>query len=168
MNVFERVYEIMSASFPENEYRTQFGQKELLRHPEYRLITESDDNGQIIAFLAVWEFPIFRFIEHFAVDAAMRGSGIGDRLMSQYLGESDKLTVLEVELPEDIISCRRIRFYERLGFHLNEYPYVQPPLRVGGQDLPLKIMSYPKPLTEQEFLACKSLLYDKVYRIPNI
>lgn len=168
MNDFERVYEMMSASFPENEYRTPSGQKELLQHPEYRLMTESDEQGQMIAFLAAWEFPLFRFIEHLAVDPSVRGGGIGKRLMNKYLSESKKLTILEVELPEDTLSCRRIRFYERLGFRLNDYDYVQPPLRVGEEDLPLKIMSYPKPLAENEFLACKALLYDKVYRIPKI
>jgi ribosomal protein S18 acetylase RimI-like enzyme len=167
MNDFERVYEIMSASFPEIEYRTQIGQEELLRHPEYRLITELDENGRIIAFLAAWEFPMFRFIEHLAVDPSVRGGGIGKRLMEKFMNPSDKLTVLEVEIPENGVSCRRIRFYERLGFHLNDYSYVQPPLRSGGVDLPLKIMSCPKPLSEKEFLTCRALLYSKVYRIPE-
>ncbi|MCT2196264.1 MULTISPECIES: GNAT family N-acetyltransferase [Paenibacillus] len=167
MNDFERVYEIMSASFPEIEYRTKSGQMELLWHPEYRLITESDEKGQIIAFLAAWEFPTFRFIEHLAVDPSVRGGGIGKRLVDTFLKSSDKLTILEVELPENNVSCRRIRFYERLGFHLNDYSYVQPPLRSGGAELPLKIMSYPKPLTQEEFLACRALIYSKVYRVPE-
>ncbi|EOS56052.1 GNAT family N-acetyltransferase [Paenibacillus barengoltzii] len=167
MNDFERVFEIMSASFPEIEYRTKSGQMELLRHPEYRLITESDEKGRVVAFLAVWDFPAFQFIEHLAVDPAVRGGGIGKRLVEKCLKTSAKLTVLEVELPENHVACRRIRFYERLGFHLNDFNYVQPPLRPGRAELPLKMMSYPKPLTEEEFLVCRALIYSKVYRVPE-
>jgi len=167
---FERVYEIMSASFPVTEYRTKVGQEELLVRPEYRLLTERDEEERIIAFLAVWEFPELRFIEHLAVDPSVRGGGVGNKLvrkcLEEQLGEqSVKPTILEVELPKDELSARRISFYERLGFRLNEYSYVQPPLREGGKPLPLKIMSYPRLLTEQEFLACKDILYSKVYRV---
>lgn len=163
---FERVYEIMSASFPVTEYRTKSGQEKLLDRSEYRLLTERDEEERIIAFLAVWEFPALRFIEHLAVDPSVRGGGVGNKLVRKYLEEqSVKPTILEVELPEDELSARRISFYERLGFRLNEYSYVQPPLREGGDPLPLKIMSYPQLLTEQEFLACRAILYSEVYRV---
>lgn len=167
---FERVYEIMSASFPVTEYRTRSGQEALLGRPEYRLLTERDERERIIAFLAVWEFPALRFIEHLAVDPSVRGGGVGNKLVRKYLEEQSgeqpvKPTILEVELPEDELSARRISFYERLGFCLNEYSYVQPPLREGLEPLPLRIMSYPRQLAEQEFLACKAILYSKVYRV---
>lgn len=163
---FERVYEIMSASFPVTEYRTKSGQEKLLDRSEYRLLTERDEEERIIAFLAVWEFPALRFIEHLAVDPSVRGGGVGNKLVRKCLEEQPvKPTILEVELPEDELSARRISFYERLGFRLNEYSYVQPPLREGGDPLPLKIMSYPQLLTEQEFLACRAILYSEVYRV---
>lgn len=164
---FERVFEIMSSSFPEIEYRTKEGQRELLQHPEYRLITEVDETGRLIAFLAVWEFQYFRFIEHLAVDRSVRGSGVGKRIMQKCMKESDKPIILEVELPDDELTRRRIQFYERLGFHLNEYSYEQPPLRAAQRKLPLNIMSHPRLLTEEEFLACKALLYSKVYRVTD-
>lgn len=164
--LFEDVYEIMSASFPETEYRTKQGQAKLLKRSAYRLLTESDHADRTIAFLAVWEFSELRFMEHLAVDPSVRGGGVGNKLVQKYLEEqSEKLTILEVELPEDELSARRISFYERLGFHLNEYSYAQPPLREGGAPLPLKIMSYSRPLTEQEFLACRDILYSEVYDI---
>lgn len=164
--LFERVYEIMSASFPETEYRTKPGQEKLLNRPEYRLIGESDHREGTIAFLAVWEFPELCFIEHLAVDPTVRGGGVGNKLVQRYLEEqSIQPTILEVELPENELSARRIKFYERIGFHLNEFSYEQPPLREGAKPLPLKIMSYPEPLTEQEFHTCKDILYSQVYDI---
>lgn len=167
---FDRVYEIMSASFSVTEYRTKSGQEKLLDRSEYRLLTERDEEERIIAFLAVWEFPALRFIEHLAVEPSVRGGGVGNKLVRKYLEEQSgeqpvKPTILEVELPEDELSARRISFYERLGFRLNEYSYVQPPLREGGEPLALKIMSYPQLLTEQEFLACRAILYSEVYRV---
>lgn len=164
-NEFDQVYKIMEASFPESERRTHAGQKALLDNPHYRLIKEADENNKLMAFLAVWEFPRFRFVEHIAVDPVIRGGGLGGKLMTAYIAESETPVLLEVEPPDTELAGRRIGFYERLGFHLNHYPYVQPPLQKGQQDLPLHLMSYPQPLTEDEFAACKEILYTKVYKI---
>lgn len=162
---FDKIFAIMMASFPENERRTYAGQKELLSDPHYRLITEMDSSNNIIAFAAVWEFPLFRFVEHIAVDPAVRGSGLGGKLMKAYIGESLKPILLEVELPDTDIAERRVSFYKRLGFHFNHFDYVQPPLKNGQADLPLKMMSYPQTLTEGEFSLFKDILYTKVYKV---
>ncbi|MFB6366818.1 GNAT family N-acetyltransferase [Paenibacillus elgii] len=162
---FDKIFAIMEASFPENERRTYAGQKELLADPHYRLITEMNDNNQMIAFLAAWEFPLFRFVEHIAVDPATRGSGVGGKLMNAYIKESLKPIVLEVEPPDTDLAQRRIGFYERLGFHLNPFEYVQPPLQLGQSELPLKMMSYPQMLTEKEFVHFKETLYTNVYKV---
>nr|WP_246239615.1 MULTISPECIES: GNAT family N-acetyltransferase [Paenibacillus] len=161
---FDQIYAIMEASFPEIERRTYAGAKELLSDPNYRLIPEVEDN-KIIAFLAVWEFPMFRFVEHIAVDPGVRGSGLGGKLMTAYIAESLKPVLLEVEPPTTDIAERRVNFYTRLGFHLNDFDYMQPPLQIGMPDLPLKMMSYPQTLTEATFSVCKDILYTKVYKV---
>jgi ribosomal protein S18 acetylase RimI-like enzyme len=161
---FDKIFAIMKASFPESERRTYAGQKELLADPYYRLITKTNSNNQMIAFLAVWEFPLFRFVEHIAVDPAIRGNGIGGKLMAAYIEESLKPILLEVELPDTDLAQRRISFYERLGFLLNPFEYAQPPLQKGQPDIPFKIMSYPQILTEEEFAFFKEILYTNVYR----
>ncbi|QTD40678.1 GNAT family N-acetyltransferase [Sporosarcina sp. Te-1] len=162
---FDQLYALMEASFPNNERRTYAGQKALLEDPHYRLLTRTDDKNRIIAFLASWEFSTFRFVEHIAVDSVMRGSGTGGKLMSSYMEETTKPVILEVELPETELAQRRIGFYERLGFHLNPFDYVQPPLQEGQTDLPLHIMSYPRPITEEEFTHFKEMLYTVVYKV---
>ncbi|MFD0670005.1 GNAT family N-acetyltransferase [Cohnella sp. GCM10027633] len=162
---FDRVYAIMQASFPNIERRTYEGQKALLANPHYRLFAESDGEGDAIGFIASWEFADFRFVEHFAVDPAIRGGGVGGRLMSGYLARSPKPVILEVEPPETEPTRRRVGFYERLGFRLNGYDYLQPPLQPGLPDLPLKIMSYPEPLSEPEFSTFRDTLYERVYRV---
>lgn len=162
---FDKIFALMKASFPTSERRNYAGQKELLAEPYYRLITEINSNNQVIAFMAVWEFPSFRFIEHIAVDPNTRGSGIGGKLMASYMRESSKPILLEVEYPDTDLAQRRIAFYERLGFQLNPFDYVQPPLQEGETYLPLKIMSYPRILTEEEFTHQKEILYTNVYKV---
>ncbi len=162
---FDKIFTLMKTSFPESERRTYAGQKELLADPHYRLITETNSNNQLIAFMAAWEFPLFRFVEHIAVDPATRGSGIGGKIMAAYIGESLKPILLEVEYPDTDLAQKRIGFYERLGFRLNPFEYVQPPLQKGQTYLPLKIMSYPQILTEEEFALHLEILYANVYKV---
>ncbi|MUG45870.1 GNAT family N-acetyltransferase [Paenibacillus woosongensis] len=165
---FEHIFALMKASFPTSERRSYTGQKELLADPHYRLITKTNSDNQVIAFMAVWEFPSFRFIEHIAVDPNTRGSGIGGKIMASYIEESSKPILLEVEYPDTDMAQRRIGFYERLGFRLNPFDYVQPPLQEGETYLPLKIMSYPRILTEEEFIHRKEILYTNVYKVTEL
>lgn len=160
---FSEIYAIMESSFPASECRTFEAQKALLKHPSYRIITEKNEQGNIVAFLAGWKFAHFRFVEHIAVDSRIRGGGLGQKLMGRFISQSNQPVVLEVEPPVDEWSRRRIGFYERLGFHLNHFEYVQPPLREGQTDVRLQIMSYPGALSEQEFTPFKEILYTEVY-----
>ncbi|WP_339244979.1 GNAT family N-acetyltransferase [Paenibacillus sp. FSL F4-0243] len=162
---FDEIFAIMEASFPTSEIRTYEGQQELLDVSHYRLITEGNAEGKIIAFIACWEFPGFRFVEHIAVDPSIRGGGIGKKLMEEYIRQSGKPVLLEVEPPLGEMEQRRIGFYERLGFHLNPYAYVQPPLREGNADLPLQIMTYPNPVDVEEFNLYREILYTEVYKV---
>lgn len=162
---FNEIFAIMEASFPVSEIRTFGGQRALLADPHYHLFTEQDAEGRVLAFVAAWEFPELRFVEHIAVNPEVRSGGIGGRLMNAYLERSDTAVLLEVEPPEGKLAQRRIGFYERLGFHLNPFSYVQPPLREGQEDLPLRIMTYPRPVTEQEFRHFRDILYKEVYQV---
>ncbi|NQX60709.1 GNAT family N-acetyltransferase [Paenibacillus qinlingensis] len=161
---FEEVFELMEAAFPETEIRTYEGQQALLSHPNYRIDIERDAQGQMLGFLASWNFSTFRFVEHIAVGAAIRGGGIGKKMLTTYMSSGNTPIVLEVEPPTTSDATRRIEFYKRCGFHLNLFPYAQPPLRKGQPKLPLHIMSYPSPMTEDEFAPCKEILFTEVYR----
>lgn len=162
---FDQVYDIMKQSFPEAEYREYSQQLKLLSNSRYLLLTEKNEQNEVIAFLAGWEFETFRYVENIAVSPGIRGGGIGKRLMERFMKRSALPIVLEVELPEDSLKRRRIGFYERLGFHLEEAAYVQPPLRAGQQPLSLRIMSYPEHLTPSQFEEVRDVLYREVYGI---
>jgi len=160
---FDSFFELMSEAFPSIERRSYEGQKKLLCDDSYNIIIDNDEDGNIRAFIANWEFNDFSFIEHFAVDRKMRGNGMGISMLEDYLKRFNKPIFLEVELPENDISMRRIEFYKRLGFHLNNFEYLQPPLQKQHDFLPLKVMSYPRSVNEIEFMNFKNVVYDKVY-----
>lgn len=154
----------MDASFPNMEKREKEDQRRLFDSPYYKVYAAEED-GKIVGFLAAWEFVDVRFIEHLAVDESCRGTGIGRQFLQEYMRKNLLPVVLEVEPPENNIARRRIGFYQRLDFFLNGFPYVQPPLRAGNPLLPLQIMSYPRPLSEEEFLPYKREIYRHAYGI---
>ena len=71
--------------------------------------------------------------------------------------------MLEVELPEDEITRRRVGFYRRHGLALNERFYQQLPLRDGDSPTPMFLMSFPCPLTDAEFVRVRREIYRHVY-----
>ena len=161
---FDSFYNVMEKSFPSIERRNYEGQKELFDNQIYKVIGFKDNNNKVCAFLAYWNLDEFNFVEHFAVDYNLRGMGIGTELFEYYIKNSDKITMLEVELPEDEISKRRIEYYKRMNMKLNEHDYFQPPLQEGKPLLPLRVMSYKREIKSDEFEDFKEKVYKKVYK----
>lgn len=155
---FPEIYRIMQASFSDDEYRPYDEQLALFEEPEYRIYYMP------AGFLAVWEFESFIYIEHFAVDPALRNSGTGSAMLQELVKQYQKPICLEVELPEDELTRRRIGFYERNGFVFNEYPYIQPPISKGKSPVPLRVMTYGKGITRQAFEEMRKVLYRRVYK----
>lgn len=165
MKNFDEMFHLMQISFPENEYRTYSDQKSLLKNPKYHIITKENEQKNIVAFLAFWSLGDFNFIEHLAVSPTCRGKGTGTKLVSEFMSETSKPILLEIEPPVDDISIKRMKFYEKLGFVLNEYQYFQIPLRKNHSPSELKIMSYPYKLNEEEFNNVKNIIYHEVYGV---
>lgn len=155
---FDAIYKIMEESFPEDERRPYDEQKALLLDSRYSI---SGENG---GFIATWEFDDFIFIEHFAVDKNMRNSGLGSRMLKEFLETSKKPVCLEVEPPDTEMAKRRIGFYERNGFFLNEYDYFQPPISKGKKIVPLMIMTSGEKVTKEAFERIRDTLYKEIYK----
>ena len=59
-------------------------------------------------------------------------------MMGELISSTEKPIILEVERPVSQDAVRRIDFYESLGFHLNVFDYIQPPIDEGSEvDPPL-------------------------------
>ncbi|MFP7494470.1 GNAT family N-acetyltransferase [Terribacillus saccharophilus] len=160
---FETVYELMERAFPIEEHRSFAEQKALLDREDYRIFMY-EENGSLAAFCAMYNLPDFSFIEHIAVAETFRGQGMGRRIMKEIMTASEKPIILEVEPPAGSeAAARRVRFYERLGFHLHDHPYEQPPLHEGSAPLPLQLMSYPDAYDRDAFEHVKRMILHHVY-----
>lgn len=160
---FEQLYALMDDSFPKAEIRNFKGQRELLENPHYNVYVLKE-NSEILAFFAEWENESYRFIEHLAVNEKFRSQGLGSKTLQAYNALGSKPVVLEVEPPEDDIQRRRVKFYERNGYHLSSYSYVQPVINEGYESVPLVMMTYPEPLDNEELEHVKNWLDQTVYK----
>lgn len=161
---FTQLFDIMERSFPKEEHGTFAMQRAEMYKPDFRCMCYEPD-GIPAGFMNYYTFAgeDIVFLEHFAVAQELRGNGAGSRLM-QYLKEitAPKMIVLEVEPPEGDIQRRRIAFYQRLGFYLNNGEYFQPAFYGNSSELPLKLMST-EPMDGDKFKYVSNLIRRKAY-----
>ncbi len=146
---FDLVYEKMTAAFPYEERRDISDQKECLSNNFFKF-SEIFDNETEVGFIALWVFPEFVFIEHIAIDENKRSGGYGSKAIELLKETYNKPIILEAEAPETEQQIKRIKFYDRLGFKINSYYYKQPSYH-GGEGVPLKILSFPELINQEEF-----------------
>lgn len=85
---FDSVWEIMEESFPRDERRSREAQRKILDVSWYHLYGYRA-HGELMAFLAVWEFDTFLFVEHFAVRKSCRNGGLGAVLLTQLTAQCE-------------------------------------------------------------------------------
>lgn len=158
---------LLVTAFPPEERRDQKQQRSNADHnPLFRnaLITEQ---GHPVGLLTYWDFSDFVYIEHFAIDEDLRNQGYGQKALSLLKEQIQCPIVLEAEEPTDEISRRRIGFYQRQGFLLQEIPYLQPPYRPGDKWFPLKLMTYGRINPTTDFTIIRDTIYREVYQVSN-
>ncbi len=122
--------------------------------------------NQIIAgVFTTWEFSEFLFVEYLVIDKNFRGLGIGSKVMRQFLSQTRKKVVLEVEPPTTNAAKQRIEFYKHLGFRFCPRHYDQPPYDDEKKWVNMKLMSFPEPIGPMEFDHIKKILYRKIYNL---
>ncbi|MGN0460702.1 MAG: GNAT family N-acetyltransferase [Ruminococcus sp.] len=162
---FDKVFEVLKESFPTDEYRTYEEQKDLLGNPLYTIYVLPDSQDKdIMAFIAVWQFNDFAYVEHFAVSQEYRNRHLGSKIISEIVKMLPCPVCLEVELPTTDNAKRRIGFYKRNGFFFNNYTYVQPPFSKDKNPIPLAIMTSGRSIVKEEFEKIKTVLYREVYK----
>jgi ribosomal protein S18 acetylase RimI-like enzyme len=161
---FDEAWKIYEDSFPEDERRNLYQQTILMENPMYRF-KYLYDCGELAGFLTYWNLDGFVYIDHFAISRNLRVKGLGEKALADFLFKQNQDVVLEVEKPENEIAKKRIAFYERLGFFLNKYDYLQPPFSDNKRAVPLLIMSRPSILSRNDFKKIKEILYRDVYSI---
>lgn len=162
---FEKFYALLEASFPQGELRTKSAFRELCERSRFYKIFTLFKGSELIALFTVWEFEDFSFGDHFAVSPSARCGGIGTQLLTEVTKNCLSPFVLEVELPEDELSMRRLNFYLRNGFNKNPQEYMLPPMQEGFEAIPMNILSYPTLIDESDFDKTKDVIYKEVYKL---
>lgn len=158
---FPHFYATIVSAFVREERRDEAAAREMLKnslYTVYRIV----ENDRVLGYLTVWRLPRFAFVEHFVIFDEYRGHGYGGKVLD-IVKEAFGRLVLEAEPPEDgATSARRVAFYERNGFRVNDCPYEQPSY-YGEAPVPLVLMSYPDTLND--FDGAVATIYEKVYFI---
>ena len=94
----------------------------------------------LLGLLTTWHFEEFIYIEHFAIDPNLRSRGYGAEALKTFIAQQQCPIVLEAEPPTDELSTRRIRFYERCGLTLYDFPYIQPAYTPESNPVELRLM----------------------------
>ena len=146
---FQKAWELYEDAFPSEERRLLDDQSCILQNNIYHFDIFIEEN-QFIGLILWWDFETHRYIDHFAISVTQRNNGIGKVILNKFIDNNDKPILLEVELPTSSINERRIKFYERIGFKLNQHYYEIPPLKEDLLPLQLLLMSYPKIISKKD------------------
>ena len=147
---FDSLYDLIESSFPfeerptRDEGRIRFGKEEF---SAYALL----EDGERVGFITVWQVADFHFIEHFVIYGEYRNRGYGAAAISAAIKLFPRM-VLEAEPHDGDVASRRLAFYERCGFVINDFPYMQPSYH-GGEGVRLRLLSYPDMLQKPEWTA---------------
>jgi ribosomal protein S18 acetylase RimI-like enzyme len=116
-----------------------------------------------VGILNLWDFKDYLYIEHLAIFPQYRNQKIASNILN-LLNKTSKLIVLEVELPIDEISTRRIEFYRRNSFSVQPYKYYQPPYRKGEKSIEMHLMAnVQKSIAEIKYNEIIDTIRKKVY-----
>ncbi|MBQ8224970.1 MAG: GNAT family N-acetyltransferase [Bacteroides sp.] len=164
--LYNYMEQLLQTSFPPEEYRPL---EELRRftdeHPAFcnQLLMEGETP---VGLLTYWDFSHFCYVEHFAIDPQLRGSGRGAEALTLLADRLSRPLVLEVEMPDTEQAIRRIAFYRRQGFQLWETPYFQPPYRSDDTPLPMQLMVRGALIEASHFAEVCRTIHRQVYSYP--
>lgn len=161
--LLEEIEKTYNESFPPEERREFFLVKELIENQGLFSMLAIVKNNNYVGFFTIWHFADFSYGEHFALNSSARNGGIGGEAFKMVLERTTHPFILEVELPNDEMSTRRIGFYQRLGLELDSHTYYQPPYRKGEEGLEMRLMKYGNIDLDKDFDKVKSIIYRYVY-----
>jgi ribosomal protein S18 acetylase RimI-like enzyme len=119
------IYDLYFSAFPANERRDYAGLKAQLKIHECS-VSKILHGKQQVGLCIFWNFEDFVFLEHLAVEPAMRNLKIGEKVLTLLKTQFNKPLLLETEPPNDEIAKRRISFYIRNSFFILSRNYIQP------------------------------------------
>lgn len=143
-NIHDKYYNdfisIYSTSFPVYEQRSHEQQLYAFSSKHYHLFCRISEN-RLNAFISFWNFDNYVYVEHFAVNSQIRGQSTGTNTLTQFMEETQKMIVLEIDPIVNEISKKRLSFYQKLDFKPCPYKHVHPAYNKTYQPHELLVLS---------------------------
>ena len=136
---FKSIYKAMTISFASDEIRTFEDAYKLLDVKEYKVF-HLISNNEKVGFITIWNLSSCTFVEHFVIYEEYRNKGFGG-IAIDLINKKFKKVVLEAELGTTDISKRRLGFYNRHGFKINDVNYIQPAYHKDKQPVDMHLLS---------------------------
>lgn len=146
----DALYALMKELFDENEIRPREQLEAFINEGLCKIETTMQEET-IESLLIYFDLDDYIFIDYLGINPKFHGLGLGSKVMKDFLARQTKLVLLEVEKVDNELKQRRVNFYERLGLTLNDGDYEMLSYLDPSQTIPMKIMSYPKALNDEEF-----------------
>ena len=147
--VYKTAMDIYRMSFPPHEQRDARTQPSVMKKQAYHFQCLYEQE-EWVGLLLYWETDNFFYVEHFCIAPALRNRGYGRKALEQLHGKG-KTVILEIDPPEDTLSCRRQTFYQRLGYKVNDIAHIHPPYQHNNEGHRLVVMSYPQSLSRAQY-----------------
>lgn len=159
---FDDAMKIYQASFPIFEQRTLKNQIEALEDEMYysSIICEND---KLIGIIFYWKYGKYTYIEHLSISPSLRGKNYGSKILRDFC-KDNKDTILEIDNPIDEISIKRLKFYSKIGFKLQDFEHIHPPYRQEYNGHYLKVLSFNRDLSKYEYDEFNTFLKTKVMK----
>lgn len=162
--LFQPTWEVYVASFLDFERRDQEEQREIMVHPRYRFSAVMCE-AQPVGLLSWWVLDGFVFVEHFAIAASARSSGLGARALALLKTHVKVPILVDVEpLGSDPYAERRVAFYQRQGFHYSAEAVTLPPY-LGKGTAPSNLMAWDCVLDATTRARCVAAIETVIYGI---
>lgn len=165
-NFFNKAMEIYKESFPVFERRTTKDQIRALGDETYHF-NIIYDKEELVGILLYWDIEPFKYIEHFAIDPKLRGRRYGSRVLEEFCA-CNKNVILEIDPPIDDISIKRLKFYESLGFRMQDFDYTHPSYRKDCKRHSLKIMTFNHDISKEEYDTFNKFLKKNVMKYSEL
>ncbi|MCM1108063.1 MAG: GNAT family N-acetyltransferase [Clostridium sp.] len=164
---YAEVEQLMEEAFPQEERRPREEQQRKAVSEESFRVYALEEDGCFVGLLTVWYLTGFVYVEHLATCSGLRGGGLGRKALELLVGQTELPVVLEVEPPQDELTCRRVGFYRRNGFDLwSNSDYLQPPYRKEDNPFPLLLMVHGALDEERDFEHVRQQIHTRVYGQP--
>lgn len=161
-NSFDDAMEIYKVSFPIFEQRIIKDQIDVLTDDRFNFMVVYE-NKVLIGIILYWDLDNCKYIEHLAISPSLRGKNYGSRILKEFC-EKNGTIILEIDPPVDDISFKRLSFYSNLGFKLQDFEHIHPPYRKDYNGHKLKVMSFNRNLSEDEYNTFNVFLKERIMK----